>query len=126
MSSLSAAPSHWPAGLLWLPAPQPHSPRSPRRLEKELETLENGSSAGSTKENLAEAAAPAKEQKAEPVPNAQKVGTAALWAGLPAREGNEGRCSLPLSHTRAGSRCWCRAGCCQVLVWLRWPWTPVG
>ncbi|XP_064898193.1 paralemmin-1 isoform X2 [Columba livia] len=43
-----------------------------QRLEKELETLENGSSAGSTKENLAEAAAPAKEQKAEPVPNAQK------------------------------------------------------
>ncbi|OPJ86577.1 paralemmin-1-like [Patagioenas fasciata monilis] len=43
-----------------------------QRLEKELETLENGSSAGSTKENLVEVAAPAKEQKAEPVPNAQK------------------------------------------------------
>ncbi|KAK2542276.1 Palm [Columba guinea] len=43
-----------------------------QRLEKELETLENGSSAGSTKENLAEAVAPAKEQKAEPVPNVQK------------------------------------------------------
>ncbi|XP_065508358.1 paralemmin-1 isoform X2 [Caloenas nicobarica] len=43
-----------------------------QRLEKELEMLENGSSAGSTKENLVEAAAPAREQKAEPVPNAQK------------------------------------------------------
>ncbi|NWX06110.1 PALM protein, partial [Caloenas nicobarica] len=49
-----------------------------QRLEKELEMLENGSSAGSTKENLVEAAAPAREQKAEPVPNAQKspLGTA--------------------------------------------------
>ncbi|NXG78170.1 PALM protein, partial [Baryphthengus martii] len=46
-----------------------------QRLEKELETLENGSSAASTKENLAEAAAPAKEEKTEPVPNTQKVGT---------------------------------------------------
>uniref|UniRef100_A0A672U1K5 Paralemmin-1 n=1 Tax=Strigops habroptila TaxID=2489341 RepID=A0A672U1K5_STRHB len=45
-----------------------------QRLEKELETLENGSSAASTKENLAEvAAAPAKEEKAEPVPNTQKA-----------------------------------------------------
>ncbi|NXK72090.1 PALM protein, partial [Amazona guildingii] len=44
-----------------------------QRLEKELETLENGSSAASTKENLAEvAAAPTKEEKAEPVPNMQK------------------------------------------------------
>ncbi|NWH17052.1 PALM protein, partial [Grus americana] len=43
-----------------------------QRLEKELETLENGSSAASTKENLAEVAAPAKEEKAEAVPNAQK------------------------------------------------------
>lgn len=59
-------------------SPQPLSPRSPRRLEKELETLENSSSVASTKENLAEAAAPAKEEKAEAVPNAQKVGTAAL------------------------------------------------
>ncbi|NXE82376.1 PALM protein, partial [Cochlearius cochlearius] len=49
-----------------------------QRLEKELETLENSSSAASTKENLAEAAAPAKEEKAETVPNTQKVGTAAL------------------------------------------------
>ncbi|NXD70739.1 PALM protein, partial [Eolophus roseicapillus] len=50
-----------------------------QRLEKELETLENSSSAASTKENLAEvAAAPAKEEKAEPVPNTQKVGTATL------------------------------------------------
>ncbi|NWX51700.1 PALM protein, partial [Steatornis caripensis] len=48
-----------------------------QRLEKELETLENGSSAASTKENLAEVVAPAKEEKAEAVPNAQKVGTAA-------------------------------------------------
>ncbi|NWT16138.1 PALM protein, partial [Vireo altiloquus] len=46
-----------------------------QRLEKELETLENSSSVASTKENLAEAAA--KEEKAEAVPNAQKVGTAA-------------------------------------------------
>ncbi|NXP75916.1 PALM protein, partial [Ramphastos sulfuratus] len=45
-----------------------------QRLEKELETLENGSSAASTKENLAEVAAPAKEEKAEPIPNTQKVG----------------------------------------------------
>ncbi|NXA66161.1 PALM protein, partial [Mohoua ochrocephala] len=45
-----------------------------QRLEKELETLENSSSVTSTKENLAEAAA--KEEKAEAVPNAQKVGTA--------------------------------------------------
>ncbi|XP_068012316.1 paralemmin-1 isoform X2 [Melanerpes formicivorus] len=43
-----------------------------QRLEKELETLENGSSAASTKENLAEVAAPAKEEKAELVPNTQK------------------------------------------------------
>ncbi|NXA07377.1 PALM protein, partial [Sapayoa aenigma] len=48
-----------------------------QRLEKELEVLENSSSVASTKENLAEAAAPAKEEKAEAVPNAQKVGTAA-------------------------------------------------
>ncbi|NXD98966.1 PALM protein, partial [Chaetorhynchus papuensis] len=46
-----------------------------QRLEKELETLENSSSVASTKENLAEAAA--KEEKAEAIPNAQKVGTAA-------------------------------------------------
>ncbi|NWY21244.1 PALM protein, partial [Aphelocoma coerulescens] len=46
-----------------------------QRLEKELETLENSSSVASTKENLAEAAA--KEEKAEAVPNAQKVGMAA-------------------------------------------------
>ncbi|NXR15751.1 PALM protein, partial [Semnornis frantzii] len=45
-----------------------------QRLEKELETLENGSSAASTKENLAEVAAPAKEEKTEPIPNTQKVG----------------------------------------------------
>ncbi|XP_064325777.1 paralemmin-1 isoform X3 [Phalacrocorax carbo] len=43
-----------------------------QRLEKELETLENGSSAASTKENLAEVAAPAKEEKAEAIPNMQK------------------------------------------------------
>ncbi|XP_071434229.1 paralemmin-1 isoform X2 [Pithys albifrons albifrons] len=43
-----------------------------QRLEKELETLENSSSVASTKENLAEAAAPAKEEKAEAVSNAQK------------------------------------------------------
>uniref|UniRef100_A0A8B9SUM5 Paralemmin-1 n=1 Tax=Anas platyrhynchos TaxID=8839 RepID=A0A8B9SUM5_ANAPL len=50
-----------------------------QRLEKELETLENSSSVASTKENLAEVAAvPAKEEKAEIVPNAQKspLGTA--------------------------------------------------
>ncbi|NXY00112.1 PALM protein, partial [Centropus bengalensis] len=43
-----------------------------QRLEKELETLENSSSVTSTKENLAEVAAPAKEEKAEAVPNTQK------------------------------------------------------
>ncbi|NXW66541.1 PALM protein, partial [Eurystomus gularis] len=43
-----------------------------QRLEKELEALENGSSAASTKENLAEVAALDKEEKAEPVPNMQK------------------------------------------------------
>ncbi|NXS92788.1 PALM protein, partial [Jacana jacana] len=43
-----------------------------QRLEKELETLENSSSVASTKENLVEAAAPAKEEKAEAIPNAQK------------------------------------------------------
>ncbi|NXP26954.1 PALM protein, partial [Scytalopus superciliaris] len=43
-----------------------------QRLEKELETLENSTSVASTKENLAEAAAPAKEEKAEAVSNAQK------------------------------------------------------
>ncbi|NWS18900.1 PALM protein, partial [Pachyramphus minor] len=47
-----------------------------QRLEKELEMLENSSSVASTKENLAEVAAPAKEEKAKAVPNAQKVGTA--------------------------------------------------
>ncbi|NXT59090.1 PALM protein, partial [Pluvianellus socialis] len=56
-----------------------------QRLEKELETLENGSSVASTKENLAEAAAPAKEEKAEAIANTQKVGTAAL--------GGQGCCS---------------------------------
>ncbi|NXY89044.1 PALM protein, partial [Alcedo cyanopectus] len=50
-----------------------------QRLEKELETLENGSSAASTKENLVEAAAPAKEEKNEPIPNTQKVGTILWW-----------------------------------------------
>ncbi|NXK96454.1 PALM protein, partial [Formicarius rufipectus] len=44
-----------------------------QRLEKELDTLENSSSVASTKENLAEAAAPAKEEKAEAVSNTQKV-----------------------------------------------------
>ncbi|NWR59001.1 PALM protein, partial [Bucorvus abyssinicus] len=53
-----------------------------QRLEKELETLENSSSVASTKENLAEAVAPAKEEKAEASPNAQKVGTAALHSRL--------------------------------------------
>ncbi|XP_050177144.1 paralemmin-1 isoform X3 [Myiozetetes cayanensis] len=43
-----------------------------QRLEKELEMLENSSSVASTKENLAEAAAPAKEEKADTIPNAQK------------------------------------------------------
>ncbi|NWZ69785.1 PALM protein, partial [Acrocephalus arundinaceus] len=46
-----------------------------QRLEKELEMLENSNSVASTKENLAEAAG--KEEKAEAVPNAQKVGMAA-------------------------------------------------
>ncbi|XP_051666914.1 paralemmin-1 isoform X4 [Manacus candei] len=43
-----------------------------QRLEKELEMLENSSSVASTKENLAEVAAPVKEEKAEAIPNAQK------------------------------------------------------
>ncbi|NXJ80779.1 PALM protein, partial [Trogon melanurus] len=44
-----------------------------QRLEKELEMLENGSSAASTKENLAAAAAsPVKEEKAEAITNTQK------------------------------------------------------
>lgn len=83
MCPLSPGLCCWPVftDLLWLPVPRfpvPHSPRplspdSPCRLEKELETLENSSSVTSTKENLAEAAA--KEEKAEAVPNAQKVGT---------------------------------------------------
>lgn len=63
-------------GCLHHGSPRPLSPDSPRRLEKELETLENGSSAASTKENLAEVAAPAKEEEAEAIPNMQKVGTA--------------------------------------------------
>lgn len=65
-------------GCLHCGSPRPLSPDSLRRLEKELETLENGSSAASTKENLAEVAAPAKEEKAEAIPNTQKVGTAAF------------------------------------------------
>ncbi|NXJ96288.1 PALM protein, partial [Corythaixoides concolor] len=51
-----------------------------QRLEKELEMLENGSSAASTKENLAEAAAPAKEEKAEAIANAQKAVASPLSA----------------------------------------------
>ncbi|XP_065602005.1 paralemmin-1 isoform X2 [Cyrtonyx montezumae] len=50
-----------------------------QRLERELEALENSSSATSTKENLAEVVAPpAKEEKAENIPNVQKspLGTA--------------------------------------------------
>ncbi|XP_071583794.1 paralemmin-1 isoform X4 [Heliangelus exortis] len=43
-----------------------------QRLEKELEMLENSSSAASTKENLVEVAALAKEEKPEAVPNTQK------------------------------------------------------
>ncbi|NXJ14122.1 PALM protein, partial [Odontophorus gujanensis] len=46
-----------------------------QRLERELEALENSSSATSTKENLAEVVAPAKEEKAENIPNVQKVAT---------------------------------------------------
>ncbi|XP_061212077.1 paralemmin-1 [Neopsephotus bourkii] len=53
-----------------------------QRLEKELETLENSTSVASTKENLAEvAAAPAKEEKAEPVPNTQKSPLGAVKGG---------------------------------------------
>ncbi|XP_031412987.1 paralemmin-1 isoform X2 [Meleagris gallopavo] len=49
-----------------------------QRLERELESLENSSSATSTKENLAEVVAPAKEEKAENIPSVQKspLGTA--------------------------------------------------
>ncbi|KAM6113522.1 LOW QUALITY PROTEIN: paralemmin-1 [Phoenicopterus ruber ruber] len=54
---------------------------SPAGLEKELETLENGSSGPSPKENLAEAAAPgSKAEKAED-PNTQKAGTDAIQGG---------------------------------------------
>lgn len=79
-------------GCLHHGSPWPLSPDSLRRLEKELETLENGSSAASTKENLAAVASPAKEEKGEAVPNMQKVGAATLCRqGCLLREGWMGR-----------------------------------
>ncbi|NXO02351.1 PALM protein, partial [Rhinopomastus cyanomelas] len=44
-----------------------------QRLEKELESLESGSSTASTRENLAEVAAQAQEETAQATPNAQKL-----------------------------------------------------
>lgn len=64
---------------------QPHIPWFSSRLERELESLENSSSATSTKENLAEVVAPAKEEKAENIPSVQKVGTAAPLQDLDGR-----------------------------------------
>ncbi|XP_062452489.1 paralemmin-1 isoform X2 [Rhea pennata] len=54
-----------------------------QRLEKELEMLENGSSAASTRENLAEVAAapaPAQEEKEEAIPNTEKSPLGAIKA----------------------------------------------
>ncbi|XP_009467384.1 PREDICTED: paralemmin-1 isoform X3 [Nipponia nippon] len=72
-----------------------------QRLEKELETLENGSSAASTKENLAEAAAPAKEEKAEAVPNMQKspLGTVKVVHAVSAEDGALQNGAHPLSSS---------------------------
>lgn len=63
----------------------PHIPWFSPRLERELESLENSSSATSTKENLAEVVAPTKEEKAENIPSVQKVGTAAPLQDLDGR-----------------------------------------
>ncbi|XP_027560435.1 paralemmin-1 isoform X5 [Neopelma chrysocephalum] len=72
-----------------------------QRLEKELEMLENSSSVASTKENLAEAAAPAKEEKAEAVPNAQKspLGTVKVVHAVSAEDGALQNGAHPLSSS---------------------------
>ncbi|XP_071434230.1 paralemmin-1 isoform X3 [Pithys albifrons albifrons] len=72
-----------------------------QRLEKELETLENSSSVASTKENLAEAAAPAKEEKAEAVSNAQKspLGTVKVVHAVSAEDGALQNGAHPLSSS---------------------------
>ncbi|NXA42620.1 PALM protein, partial [Eudromia elegans] len=60
-----------------------------QRLEKELDVLENRSSAASTRENLAEAAAPAREEKAEAVPNTEKVSGKVSSSPMKAVEGTD-------------------------------------
>ncbi|XP_027520149.1 paralemmin-1 isoform X5 [Corapipo altera] len=72
-----------------------------QRLEKELEMLENSSSVASTKENLAEAAATAKEEKAEAVPNAQKspLGTVKVVHAVSAEDGALQNGAHPLSSS---------------------------
>ncbi|XP_027756806.1 paralemmin-1 isoform X5 [Empidonax traillii] len=72
-----------------------------QRLEKELEMLENSSSVASTKENLAEAAAPAKEEKADTVPNAQKspLGTVKVVHAVSAEDGALQNGAHPLSSS---------------------------
>ncbi|XP_027568912.1 paralemmin-1 isoform X4 [Pipra filicauda] len=72
-----------------------------QRLEKELEMLENSSSVASTKENLAEVAAPAKEEKAEAVPNAQKspLGTVKVVHAVSAEDGALQNGAHPLSSS---------------------------
>ncbi|XP_050177147.1 paralemmin-1 isoform X5 [Myiozetetes cayanensis] len=72
-----------------------------QRLEKELEMLENSSSVASTKENLAEAAAPAKEEKADTIPNAQKspLGTVKVVHAVSAEDGALQNGAHPLSSS---------------------------
>lgn len=110
----------------------PRSERSPRpgsspRLEKELETLENSSSVASTKENLAEVAAvPAKEEKAEIVPNAQKVGTAKPCGqggqGVRGRGAAFGGVVLGASPLGLGARCRASPAPNLALLSCRVPW----
>ncbi|KAM8794947.1 paralemmin-1 [Eudromia elegans] len=70
-----------------------------QRLEKELDVLENRSSAASTRENLAEAAAPAREEKAEAVPNTEKspLGTVKVVHAVSAEDGALASGAQPLS-----------------------------
>ncbi|XP_051666915.1 paralemmin-1 isoform X5 [Manacus candei] len=72
-----------------------------QRLEKELEMLENSSSVASTKENLAEVAAPVKEEKAEAIPNAQKspLGTVKVVHAVSAEDGALQNGAHPLSSS---------------------------
>ncbi|XP_015741826.1 paralemmin-1 isoform X4 [Coturnix japonica] len=71
-----------------------------QRLERELESLENSSSATSTKENLAEVAAPAKE-KAENIPSVQKspLSTAVVVHAVGAEDGALQNGAQPLSSS---------------------------